>query len=93
MMLSAAAEALPPLIPPADLKRGIVYPHLAQIRKISQHVAAEVMTTAAEEGHLNSPQAVRALAQGEDALLEWIEANMYKPKYSSLIRLPPGFME
>lgn len=62
-------------------------------RQISQHVAMDVIKIAAEEGHLSSVKAMRALANSDEALLHWIDAHMYKPKYNSLIRLPTGVLE
>lgn len=93
MMMTAAAEALPKLIPQVDLDKGVVYPRLSNIRQISQHVAMDVIKIAAEEGHLSSVKAMRALANSDEALLHWIDAHMYKPKYNSLIRLPTGVLE
>ncbi|KAK9828988.1 hypothetical protein WJX72_003247 [[Myrmecia] bisecta] len=92
-MIMAAAEALPHLVPPEDLKRGDVYPRLNQIRHISIHVALAVMKAAAIEGRLNNLKAARALEAGNHVLAEWIDGQMYHPKYSSLIRLPTGVME
>ncbi len=62
-------------------------------RQISQHVAMDVIKIAAEEGHLSSVKAMRALANSDESLLHWIDAHMYKPKYNSLIRLPTGVLE
>ena len=56
-------------------------------------MAMDVIKIAAEEGHLSSVKAMRALANSDEALLHWIDAHMYKPKYNSLIRLPTGVLE
>ncbi|KAK9792672.1 hypothetical protein WJX73_006593 [Symbiochloris irregularis] len=93
LMLTAASEALPKLIPEADRKLGKVYPPLANIRAISRRVAADVIKTAHSEGKLHSKSALRELLRGDDALLDWVESMMYKPQYDSLIHLPVGIME
>lgn len=62
-------------------------------RHISINVALAVMKAAATEGRLNNPRAVKAMEAGDQVLADWINSQMYKPKYSSLIRLPTGVME
>jgi hypothetical protein len=37
---------------------------------------------AAAEGHVGSADALEALAAGEDALLKWVEGQMFTPAYT-----------
>ena len=85
----AAEDNISFLIYQAEAQSGVspIY------RQISQHVAMDVIKIAAEEGHLSSVKAMRALANSDESLLHWIDAHMYKPKYNSLIRLPTGVLE
>eukprot|EP00798_Chlamydomonas_sp_ICE-L_P019326 gene19326-25976_t len=46
-----------------------------------------------EEGRLTNPKAVQKLAQGDERLEKEIMANMFVPKYSSLVLLPVGVAE
>eukprot|EP00891_Asterochloris_glomerata_P006016 jgi/Astpho2/6016/Aster-03973 len=93
MMLTAAAEALPALIPKEDLEKGVVYPPLRKIREISQHVAMDVIKIAAEDGHVHNSAAIKALAESDEALLEWISSKQFIPRYQSVVKLPTGVME
>jgi len=92
-MLTAAAEALPPLIDPADLADGAVYPRLSRVRQVSMRVAAAVMRQAADDGTLRSERAAKALDAGGDALEAHITRRMYQPMYTPIVKLPRGVME
>lgn len=92
-MLTAAAEALPPLIHPDDLADGAVFPRLSRVREVSMRVAAAVMRQAAEDGTLRSESAARALDGGEGALEAHITRRQYVPEYTPIVKLPRGVME
>ena len=44
MMMTAAAEALPKLIPQQDLDKGVVYPRLSNIRCVLLPMHADLAT-------------------------------------------------
>ncbi|GFR43314.1 hypothetical protein Agub_g4381 [Astrephomene gubernaculifera] len=91
-MLMAAAEALPKLVHPEDLAKGLVYPRLADIRDISARVATAVACAAGKEGRLRGPL-LEKYGQGPDAMRAYIASRMFYPEYSSLVHVPPGVDE
>ncbi|GAX78923.1 hypothetical protein CEUSTIGMA_g6362.t1 [Chlamydomonas eustigma] len=92
LMLMKAAEALPQMINEEDLKAGLVYPRLSDIREISAKVAMEVIKAAGTQGIVRG-KAKEKLERGEEILLKWIKGNMYQPHYASLVQLPVGVAE
>lgn len=56
---------------------------MQDIRHISCIVAREVIKAAAADGHVGCPQALEALAKGDDALLHWVSTHqMFTPAYA-----------
>lgn len=89
-MLMTAAETLPALIEQEDVAAGLVYPKLKDIRSISSRIAVEVIKVAAAEGHVGSSEALKALKNGDEELLKWVEEQMFTPAYTSLQYKPVG---
>lgn len=90
-MLTAAAEALPKLLTPKDLEACCIYPRVADIRRVSAHVAVAVIRAAQADGVLQDPDARRRLQSGADdeALREWVTSEMYTPAYVPLVVSTP----
>uniref|UniRef100_A0A6N2KNK5 Malic enzyme n=1 Tax=Salix viminalis TaxID=40686 RepID=A0A6N2KNK5_SALVM len=73
-MLLAAAEALSGQVTEEHFSRGLIYPPLSNIRKISAHIAAKVATKAYELGlATNLPR--------PENLVKHAESCMYSPIY------------
>ncbi|KAF5180436.1 Nad-dependent malic enzyme [Thalictrum thalictroides] len=73
-MLLAASEALAGQVTEEDIRKGMIYPPISKIRKISAHIAANVAAKAYELGlatHLPQPE----------NLLKFGESCMYSPLY------------
>ncbi len=51
------------------------------------------MQIAAEDGHVHNSAAIKALAESDEALLEWISSKQFIPRYQSVVKLPTGVME
>ncbi|KAL3747406.1 hypothetical protein ACJRO7_016225 [Eucalyptus globulus] len=73
-MLLAASEALASQVSPEDFEKGLIYPPLRNIRKISAQVAANVAEVAYDLG-----LATRLPRPGN--LVEYAESCMYSPVY------------
>ncbi|KAF8036239.1 hypothetical protein BT93_C2066 [Corymbia citriodora subsp. variegata] len=73
-MLLAASEALASQVSPEDFEKGLIYPPLRNIRKISAQVAANVAKVAYDLG-----LATRLPRPGN--LIEYVESCMYSPVY------------
>lgn len=91
-MVMAAAEALPKMLTADERRRRAVYPDLAHIRRISAHMAVEVIKAAAEDDMVHGPAAAK-LGKGDDALRRWVHKHMYSPEYRSIVSLPVGVAE
>jgi malic enzyme len=89
-MIMAASESLAALITPEELAQGRVYPNMHRIRDISLRVATQVLKAAAEEGHVGSPAALRAMARGDAALENFVFRQMYTPTYTSIVAPGPA---
>ncbi|XP_039166133.1 NADP-dependent malic enzyme-like isoform X2 [Eucalyptus grandis] len=73
-MLLAASEALASQVSPEDFEKGLIYPPLRNIRKISAQIAANVAEVAYDLG-----LATRLPRPGN--LVEYAESCMYSPVY------------
>jgi malate dehydrogenase (oxaloacetate-decarboxylating)(NADP+) len=76
-MFFAAARALADEVSDADLELGLIYPPLADIRKVSAAIAMAVAEVAYERGLATQPRPDHVLAQ--------VEAHMYVPRYLSYV--------
>ncbi|SUB62841.1 Probable NAD-dependent malic enzyme 2 [Plesiomonas shigelloides] len=72
-IFTTAAFALAECVEPSDLARGTVYPRISELRRISVHVASEIL----KEIVRNDPQHP---LNGKD-LMQHIEACMWAPMY------------
>jgi len=76
-MFFAAARALAQQVEEEDLERGLIYPPLTEIREVSAAIAAAVAEVAYRRGLATQPKPAD--------LLEYIEAQMYVPRYKSYV--------
>jgi malate dehydrogenase (oxaloacetate-decarboxylating)(NADP+) len=72
-MFLAAADALALQVTQADLDQGSLYPPLANIRRVSAHIAAGVAEVAYQRGLASKPRPAN--------VLEFVERQMYDPRY------------
>lgn len=79
-MLYIAAEALATFVPPEDIAKGQVFPHLTQIRQVSHRIAVAVIREAVREG-----LATKLSAGDLEDLEELVHRKMYYPEYVPLI--------
>lgn len=82
-MLQAAAEALPKMLTPEDHARGVIYPRVGEIRKISAHIAAAVMRMADEEGLSSDKASIKMSGMNDEELIAWVTKKMFKPDYGA----------
>ena len=79
-MLQAAAMAIPAMLTPEQYTEGTIFPRIDRIRDISAYVAVKVIEAAAREGRV--PEDIRHIvAQGEEAMSEYVYSTMYVPNY------------
>ncbi len=76
-MFFAAAQALAQQVSETDLARGLIYPPLTEIREVSAAIAAAVAEVAYQRGLASQPR--------PDDPTAYIEAQMYVPRYPSLV--------
>jgi len=76
-MFLAAARTLADRVTAADLAQGSLYPALSRVREVSAHIAAAVVKVAVAEGIAGVERRAR--------LLEFVQAQMYDPRYRSYI--------
>jgi len=72
-MFMAAAHTLAALVNDADIKQGSLYPALPRIREVSAHIAAAVAGVAYKRG--------LAAGQAPKDLLDFVQSQMYDPRY------------
>jgi malate dehydrogenase (oxaloacetate-decarboxylating)(NADP+) len=76
-LFSAAAKALAHEVSEADLERGLIYPPLAAIRRVSEAIAVAVAEVVYQRGLATQPR--------PDDLLAHIQSQMYLPHYQSYV--------
>eukprot|EP01041_Mallomonas_annulata_P003236 gene3236-6404_t len=81
-MLMAATKALSQYMSPEDVKKGIVYPSVYDIRKVSLKIAVAVIIQARKENLL---QETALLSLSQEEIEEFISERMYIPNYSTLV--------
>ncbi len=84
-MILEAADALASLVTEAHLAEGTVYPHVHEMREVSQYVAARVIQRAVEEGVAQDDR-VRGL--DIDALLDYVRQRFWHPRYLPFVKAP-----
>jgi malate dehydrogenase (oxaloacetate-decarboxylating)(NADP+) len=72
-MFMVAARTLAQLVSDADIAQGSLYPALPRIREVSARIAAAVATVAYERG--------LATRQAPKDVLEYVQSQMYDPRY------------
>ena len=90
-MILTAAESLASTLTDEQIQCGMVYPDLADIRKVSLHIAIDLILQATKESNNHvDPNLASLDAEG---LAKYIEPRMYRPEYPTLIYRPPGVDE
>ena len=68
------------MLTPEQYTEGTIFPRIDRIRDISAYVAIKVIEAAAREGRV--PEDIRHIvAQGEEAMSEYVYSTMYVPNY------------
>lgn len=80
-MLYAASNALANCVTEEEMKRGQVFPSVANIRDVSLEVATAVAQNTLDEGIANFRPVIRRGAR----LKNYVESRMYSPIYNSLV--------
>eukprot|EP00026_Physarum_polycephalum_P006389 Phypoly_transcript_06431.p1 GENE.Phypoly_transcript_06431~~Phypoly_transcript_06431.p1 ORF type:complete len:553 (+),score=83.64 Phypoly_transcript_06431:119-1777(+) len=77
LMVNASATALAELVSDKDIKQGVLYPELSQIRNVSAHVATRVIECAQKEN----------VAKGKvpKEIERFVKESQYVPSYSQLV--------
>lgn len=79
-MLYVAAVALAEFVPPQELAKGQVFPHISKIRQVSHRVAVAVVEEAIRDG-----QDTKLTAEDKQNLDEFVDRKMYYPEYVPLV--------
>lgn len=83
-MFLAAARRIAMLLPDEDVKQGLLFPRVNQLRDVSAVVAAAVAQVAIDQGLARKslpPQAVLS----HDALAKYLRQQMWEPKYGHIV--------
>jgi len=81
-MFLETAKTIANLATPSQLKEGILFPGVAQLRQVALAVGTRVCEVAFEEGVASSK-----LKEGE-ILQEVVKASMYEPEYVPIVYSP-----
>lgn len=73
-MIVAASKSLAAFVTDEEIAAGNIYPPISEIRKISAHIATQVIITAKSEG-------LTSCDIPNDQLLEFVTQHMYNPTY------------
>eukprot|EP00475_Leptophrys_vorax_P015516 TRINITY_DN21843_c0_g1_i3.p1 TRINITY_DN21843_c0_g1~~TRINITY_DN21843_c0_g1_i3.p1 ORF type:complete len:564 (+),score=42.01 TRINITY_DN21843_c0_g1_i3:198-1694(+) len=87
-MMHSAAHELAHYMSDEQVAKGMIYPQLTNIRKVTAHVAVAVARKAAEEGlaeGISNLHKDQLLALSKEDLLRQVEKRMWVPAYSTLI--------
>ena len=85
-MMMASAEALANYVSDDDLAAGKVYPDVADIRNVSRRIAVEVILHARKERNCDK----MFYDLSEDEIEQYVETEMYQPRYAPLVYREPG---
>jgi malate dehydrogenase (oxaloacetate-decarboxylating)(NADP+) len=80
-MLYVAAVALAEFVPPEDLAKGQVFPHISKIREVSHRIAVAVV----KEAMATPGLATKVSAEDAQDLEGLVARKMYYPEYVPLI--------
>ncbi|KAM7257928.1 hypothetical protein ACFE04_013669 [Oxalis oulophora] len=87
-MLQAAAECLAAYMTEEEVLEGKIYPTISSIREITKQVAAAVVKEAIDEDLAEGYREVdaRELQRlNKEEIVEYVEQNMWKPEYPTLV--------
>ncbi len=90
-MILTAAEALASILTEKEIKNGLVYPEIQNIRQVSLHIAVKVIQQAALE--VDNQVDPNLASVPYEKIRNYVEPRMYKPEYPTLIYRPPGVDE
>jgi malate dehydrogenase (oxaloacetate-decarboxylating)(NADP+) len=79
-MLYVAAAALAEFVPPEDLAKGQVFPHISKIREVSHRIAVAVVKEAMAHG-----LATKVSPEDAQDLEGFVARKMYFPEYVPLV--------
>lgn len=80
-MFYAATKTLAAYQTREKLEKGYLFPKVNEIRSLSVHIACAVIEMARREGLTQNPE----LPKNKEDLMKYIEKQMWKPKYNTVI--------
>lgn len=83
-MFLAAAKRIAELLPDEDVKRGLLFPPVSQLRTISAEIAGAVGMVAVQEGLVRREVPFEALESLEN-MVEYMKQHMWEPRYMHLV--------
>lgn len=83
-MFLAAARRIAMLLPDEEVKKGLLFPRLNELRDVSAEVAAAVVQVAIDQGLTRKTLPDHA-AQSHDALVDYLRGQMWEPKYGHIV--------
>lgn len=83
-MFLAAARRIALLLPDEDVRKGLLFPRVNQLRDVSAEVAAAVAEVAIEQGLVGKALPDYAV-QSRDGLVKYLREQMWEPKYGHIV--------